>query len=92
MANAFNDYFLNIANVLESRLPPCEGVQSPVIIQRLSSSFFVNYVAESNVVAMIADIKNSKNVNDCIPVSLLKKCSILLAPCIADLINFSFVL
>ena len=90
IANAFNEYFTSIPSTLEAALPSSNT--DPLFYTNCNqvSSLYLNPVSESECVAIVRSLKNTKGDLEVISVPLFKQYIHLLVPSLCKLINLSF--
>ena len=90
IANAFNEYFTSIPNILESALPSSNIDPLFYTSYNQVSSFYLGPVSESECIKIVSNLKNSKNDLDTISVIIFKEYVHLLVPSLCKIVNLSF--
>jgi len=91
IANAFNDYFTNIAHKLKSNLPPFSISNSNIKCKLIDSSIYLSPVSEIEVIKAIDNLSNKKSTGpDNISNISIKLTKISLAKPLAFIINLIF--
>ena len=90
MAEEFNSYFTNIAQILKDEIPPTNVSPYHYISDSLPRSLFLKPVTPGECGKMIANLKDSCCGIDAMPTMVLKKVKHLLSYPICLLINESF--
>ena len=89
ISEIFNNYFVSIAEKLESNLHPATG--SPLTHVKINNnSFFLAPVSPSECSFIIRNLKNSKQDINTIPVKILSEVSDFVSPILSKLINRCF--
>ena len=93
IAQAFNDYFSQVATDLQSAIPVNTSVPDPLFYLPTNniSSMYLFPATVPECKKLILELKNSKQNINCIPVSLLKKNSHHIAPIFCELMNLIFL-
>jgi len=89
IANEFSEYFSNIAQNLDDRIPRTDVSAMTYMSDIMNSSFFVTPVTEFDVASVISKLKNKFFGFNSLPTIIYKYCSTVLSPVIADLFNAS---
>jgi len=89
VAECFNDYFSGIAGELNDRIPPANSSPMTYMGERVSSSFFINPVAVSEVKSIVDGLKSKSCNLYSVPTFILKYFSNILSPIICKLFNLS---
>ena len=91
MANSFNNFFANIGNSVEQKIPRSQRCFSSYLTTPISTSFDTTLCNEIEIKNIISNLGVNKAFGpNSIPTSLLKEFSPLLIEPIKNLINKSF--
>ena len=91
MSNCFNDFFVNIGNSVEAKIPRVDTHFSEFLRNRNSFSLFLKPVNEDELKSIISKLSPSKSCGpNSIPTHILKTNIELLIPPLKYLINLSF--
>jgi len=90
IANEFNNYFSNIANILNDEIPLCNLSPEKSILFKPSGSFYCCPTDTNEVCNIILKLKKSSSGISNVPVRILRRVSDLLSLPISSLINVSF--
>ena len=91
MSNCFNDFFVNIGNSVEAKIPRVDTHFSEFLRNRNSFSLFLKPVDEDELKSIISKLSTSKSCGpNSIPTHILKNNLELLIPPLKYLINLSF--
>ena len=89
IAEHFNEYFTNVAGILDSNIPLSEISPLSYVTPNIQSSFLCYPVRENKVVDIVQNVKNTAvSINE-VPVRLLKAVKSVVATPITRLINNS---
>ena len=88
VAEAFNNFFSNVASDLEEKIPPSDNL--PPQISPLRSSFYLFPLTNQECINVISSLKNRRSDLDSVSVAMLKNVKHVLADPITQLINNSF--
>ena len=74
MSNCFNDFFVNIGNSVEEKIPRVEIPFSNFLKEENKTSFFIRPVDDNEVKTMIKNLSTSKSCGpNSIPTIILKE-------------------
>ena len=91
IAQAFNQYFVNIAQNIDKEIPKTRKCPSDYLIAGTAESFFISPTDSSEIDSIISPLHKEKSVGPySIPINLLKILSPKIASSLASLINESF--
>ena len=88
IANAFNQFFCNIASDLDSHLPDTNFDPLSYVIHNSTTSFFLTPVRPSECLSIVGSLKVSKQPINNVPLKIILKKHYIYILC--DLINLSF--
>ena len=91
IAQAFNQYFVNIAQNIDKEIPRTRKCPLDYLGARTAESFFISPTDSSEIDSIISQLHKGKSVGPySIPINLLKRLSPNIASSLASLINESF--
>ena len=91
MAKSFNDFFVNIGNKVEEKIPHSDVHFSHFLSKDTDSIFFIQPVDEEEISNMISQLNTSKSCGpNSVPTKLLKDNSELFSSPLKHIINLSF--
>ena len=91
IANNFNDYFINVANQITSKIPRNPNSPLRYLAASNNSSFFISPTVPDEVSSIIQSLKKSKSTGpNSIPVKLLKVLDSHISVQLSQIINESF--
>ena len=91
IAKTFNNFFVNVGSNLESKIPKAKNPFDKYLKKRISNSFFINPVKDTEIEKLIKNLNQNKSLGPCsIPVKILKIYANDLKQPLAFLINLSF--
>ena len=91
MSNCFNDFFVNIGNSVEAKIPHVDTPFSDFLQEKNNSSIFLKPVDETEVRLMVSQLATSKSCGpNSIPTHILKTNLDLLVSPLKHIINLSF--
>ena len=93
IANALNDYFVNIGPDLASKLEASENTFESYMSQRIRNSFFLSPTDFAEILTILKKFSSRKSSGpDNIPCKILKLGARALSPILSNLINECFIL
>ena len=91
MAESFNDFFINIGNMVEEKIPKGKAKFSDYLKERNLKKMFLDPVDEMEIASMISQLKPSKICGpNSIPTKILKNNANVLTEPLKHLLNLSF--
>ena len=90
IANAFNQFFCNIASDLDSLLPVSNFDPLSYVIHNSTTSFYLTPVRSSECLSIVKSLKDSKQPINNIPLKMFKLYSEHYIYILCDIINLSF--
>ena len=91
MAESFNDFFVNIGNMVEMKIPVRRTNNIDYLMDRNLNNLYLKPVDESEVHNMISQLKASKSCGpNSIPTKILQNNSHILTKPVTTIINMSF--
>ena len=91
MAETMNDFFVNIGNMVEGKIPVCDKTFSSYLSNPNPDSIFLNPVDNDEIISFVNQLKPNKACGpNSIPNSILKNNILYLAEPIKIIVNMSF--
>ena len=91
IAEIFNDFFVNVASNLASKIPKGKRPFKTNLKESVVNSFFINLVQESGIEKLIRNFNQTEGLGSCnVPVKILQNHVDVLKQHLTYLINLSF--
>jgi hypothetical protein len=91
IAEAFNNFFINIGQVLDKNIPATPTVPTDFIPQNYIINIFLNPATDSEIDKIISNLKDCACGWDSIPSSVIKDNKFILTPILTHIINNSLL-
>jgi hypothetical protein len=91
IAEAFNNFFVNIGQVLDKNIPTTSSVPTQFIPKNYTINIFLNPTTDLEITKIISNLKDCATGWDKIPSSILKDSKAILSPILAHIINNSLL-
>ena len=90
IAECFSNYFSGIAHTLDASIPLTDECPLLRVPENVMSSLFLNPVTKTEVLEIIASLKNTSNNTNEVPTRIFKQVGEILADTLVNFINRSF--
>ena len=88
IANAFNDFFVNVGPNTEKSIPKCPKSPLSFMGSRIENDFMITPTSNQELMILLLQLDESKSSD--IPINLLKTAAPIIVPQLVELFNLSF--